>query len=104
MTFLSYGPRSPTDRCEFLTDQEVSQPPPSWPEIQGFSRGRDNGFPSPPRTDPYKRNCRIRLLPRMHGVEAHVRMRMQDLSTWNPSTDQRQEPRPEHPVALAPPP
>jgi hypothetical protein len=36
MTFLSYGPGSPTDRCEFLTDQEVSQPPASWPEIQGF--------------------------------------------------------------------
>jgi hypothetical protein len=31
-------------------------------------------------------------------------MRMQDLRTWNPSTNQPQEPFPGHPVALAPPP
>src|SRR5208282_312548 len=40
----------------------------------------------------------------MHGVEAHVRVRMQDLGTGNPTTDQQQEPRPGHPVMLAPPP
>src|SRR4051794_22047944 len=38
----------------------------------------------------------------MYGVEAHIRMRMQDLGTWNPSTDQRPEPLPSHPVSLAP--
>src|SRR5580658_4245851 len=65
-------------------------------------RGRDAGCPNAPRTDPYVQNCCIRLLPRMNGVEAHIRMRMQDLRTWNPSIDQRPEPFPGHLVSLAP--
>src|SRR5258706_2414275 len=38
------------------------------------------------------------------GGKVHVRMRMQDLGTRNPSIDQRPEPIPSHPVALASPP
>src|SRR5208337_2074642 len=67
-------------------------------------RGRDAGFPDAPRTDPYVQNCCIRLLPWMNGVEAHIRMRMQDLGTRNPSIDQRPEPLPSHLVSLTPPP
>src|SRR5450432_2847890 len=60
--------------------------------------------PTPPRTDPYVQDFCIRLLPRIPGVKAHVRMRMQDLRTWNPSIDQLPEPLPTHPVSLTPPP
>jgi hypothetical protein len=37
-----------------------------------------------PRTDPYVRRYRIRLLPWMHGVKAHTRERMQDALGGNP--------------------
>src|SRR5215510_6577603 len=38
----------------------------------------------------------------MHGVEAHVRMRVQDPGTRNPAIDQRPEPVPSHPGPLTP--
>jgi len=40
----------------------------------------------------------------MHGVEAHVRVRMRDPGTGDPSNHKRSEPRPGHPASLAPPP
>ena len=49
-------------------------------------------------------NCCIRLLPWIPGVKAHVRMRMQDLRTWDPSIDQLPEPLPTYPASLTPPP
>ena len=49
-----------------------------------FGRGRNPGFPGPPRTDPYVRNYRIRLLPRVFGAEAHTRIRMQCTGFGNP--------------------
>src|ERR1700693_904243 len=48
---------------------------------QYFCRGRDTSQPVAPRTNPYVQDCCIRLLPRTDSVEAHVRMRMQDLRT-----------------------
>ena len=66
-----------------------------------FCRGRDASQPDAPRTDPYVQDYCIRLLPRMDSVEAHVRMRMQDLRTRNPAVDQTQEPLPSQPTALA---
>ena len=59
-------------------------------------------MPGAPRTDPYVQDCCIRLLPQIPGVEAHVRVRMQDLRTWNPSIDQLPQPFPGHRVSLAP--
>src|SRR5262249_43823664 len=59
-------------------------------------------FQAQPRTDPYVQNCCIRLLPRIPGVEAQVGMRVKDFGTRNPAIDQRPEPLPCHPVALAP--
>ena len=32
---------------------------------RSFGRGRDVGFPTPPRSDPYERDYRIRFLPRV---------------------------------------
>jgi len=71
-----------------------------------FTITPESRSPSPgrPRTDPYVQNCCIRLLSRMHGVEAHVRVRMHDPGTGDPSNHKRSEPRPGHPASLAPPP
>ena len=40
----------------------------------------------------------------MNGVEAHIRMRMQDLRTGDPPINQTQEPLPSQTATLAPPP
>jgi hypothetical protein len=50
-------------------------------------RGRERPFGRPPRTDPYVRNYRIGLLPRVRSVEAHVRIRLQDLGLGEPGID-----------------
>jgi hypothetical protein len=39
-------------------------------------RGRDSGRPLPPRTDPYERLSRIRLLSWMLGLKAYTRVRV----------------------------
>ena len=57
-------------------------------------------MPWPPRAEPYERNYRIRLLLRVLGVEADVRVGMQDPSPGNPMVDDRPEPCPRHPVPL----
>src|SRR5207302_4855852 len=67
-----------------------------------FCRGRDVGSPDAPRTEPYVQDCCIRLLPWMHSVEPHVRMRMQDLGAWNPAIHQLPEPVLGHPAPLTP--
>lgn len=47
------------------------------------------------------RTCGIAAYGSSLGVEAQVRVRMEDLSTRNPAPD-RQKPLPGHPAALAP--
>ncbi len=59
-------------------------------------------FQGATRTDQYVQDSCLRLLPQINGIEAHVRMRMQDLRTRNPALDQTQEPLPGYPTALAP--
>src|SRR5665213_1939549 len=88
-----------------MLNQLLTEPRPQGVDLAfDTCRGRDAGRPDAPRTDPYVQDCCIRLLPWMNGVEAHVRMRMQDLRTWNPSIDQRPEPFPSHLISLTPPP
>src|SRR5207244_5132501 len=55
-----------------------------------------------PRTDPYERDSRIRLLPWMFGVEPHVGIRMQDHSAWNPGRDEWSKTLPADPTPLTP--
>src|SRR5437764_15495306 len=70
----------------------------------GLASRKEHRLPGAPRTDPYVQNCCIWLLPRMAGVEAQVGMGVEDFGTRDPLIDQRPEPLPCHPVALAPPP
>ena len=53
-------------------------------------------------TLPYVRYYRIRLLLRVFGVEAYVRIRMQDLGVRYPAIDVPPETLPGHPVTLTP--
>jgi len=53
-----------------------------------------------PRRDPCERNYRTRLLPRMSGVETHVRIRMQDASSRYPSFEGRANTSPTWTAAL----
>src|SRR6202043_2577282 len=54
-----------------------------------------------PRADPCERDYRTRLLPWMGGVEAHVRIRMQDTRTRDPSFEGWADAFPTRPAALA---
>ena len=54
-----------------------------------------------PRTDPYARLSRIRLLPRMNGVEANIGIRMQDVDAGNPPAHQSVQARPVDAAVLA---
>src|SRR6266446_8162487 len=54
-----------------------------------------------PRTDPYERISRIRLLPWMNGVKAHIRIRMHDVDAGNPPAHQSLHTLPVHVVPLA---
>jgi hypothetical protein len=44
-----------------------------------LGRGRDGHRCPPPRTDPYERNYRIRLLSRMNGVKTYSGIRMENM-------------------------
>ena len=68
-----------------------------------FGRGRDASCPSPPRTDPYLRSYRIRLLPRVSGSEALKRARMQNAGIGNPASHVARKPTPRHAMSLAAP-
>ena len=57
-------------------------------------------FQGTTRTDPCERDYRTRLLPRMSGVETHVRIRMQDASARYPSFEGRANARPAWTAAL----
>ena len=54
-----------------------------------------------PRTDPDLRHYRIRLLPRVFGVEPQVRVFMQDLRTRNQKLHTRAEEFPSQAMPLA---
>src|SRR5690625_156017 len=49
-----------------------------------FRRGRDTRRRVPPRSDPYVRNYLIRLLPRVFGVKANIRIWVDDAGSGKP--------------------
>ena len=53
-----------------------------------------------PRTDPYVRHYRIRLLPWMRGAKRLLGIRMQQPWDWNPAIKERSVPLPRHLPAL----
>ena len=71
------GNRGRTRRCRFFVK----------PDVGRRGRGRD-GLATAPRTDPYERLSRIRLLPWMGGVKANIRIWMHDADAGNPPANQ----------------
>lgn len=63
-------------------------------------RGRDAG--SAPRRDPHVQHSCMRLLPKISGVEAQIRIRMEDPGYGEPAFDDRSEPSPGHRMFLTP--
>ncbi len=59
-------------------------------------------MPRGPRTDPYGRNYRIRLLPRVLGVESLVGIRVQYPGTGDPFVDEWAEACPRQSMLVAP--
>jgi hypothetical protein len=64
------------------------------------SRGRDEPSLIAPRTDPYERDYRIRLLPGMSNGEALLMVRVQHPWDGNPAIKKRSVPLPRHLPAL----
>jgi hypothetical protein len=54
-------------------------------------RGRDDGCPVAPRTDPYVQITRIRLLPWVSGAKAHIGIGMEHSRCRQPSPHKGEE-------------